>query len=98
MEIRMKPDLKERNRLLSEIIFRVSQAGAGRHPLDVSGSYDRSVPHAVGMRHFAVKDNRDDFHFPMRVRRESGARHHNIVIENTQCAELDILGIVILRK
>ena len=50
------------------------------------------------MRHCAVEDDRDDFHFLVGMCAKAGVRGDHIVIEHPQGAKLDVRRVVILAK
>ena len=50
------------------------------------------------MRHFAIEDDRDDFHFLVRIRAKAAVWGDHIVIEHAQGAKLDIRRVIILAK
>src|SRR5262245_47012979 len=68
------------------------------HALHVTGPYHGLRPKAILMRHFAIEDDGDDFHFLVGMRAEAGVRGDDVVIEHAQGAKLDIRRVIILAK
>ena len=82
---RLDPDLQQAGRLsLGWIKFAVVHSAAGAHQLDLPGFQHSSISHAVLVFKCSVKDVAKDFHVVMRMRRESGARSDDILIDDAQ--------------
>ena len=97
LPLRDDPDLEEVNRLgLRGIELRVSDACARRHALHVAGPDQRARPKAVLVLERAFKDIGDDLHVAVRMRGESAARRHAVVIDDAQRAETHVLRVVIV--
>ena len=73
-------------------------AGTGAHDLDLAFVQNRHVAHAVAVFEPAPERNADDLHVAVGVHAETRSRCDAVVIENPQRAEMDPLGIVIIRK
>ena len=80
---------------LAEIELGMADPCARGHALHVTGSYHGLRPEAILMRHFAVENDRDDFHFLVGMRAEASVWGDNIVIEHAQGAKLDIRRVIL---
>src|SRR5262245_30347646 len=83
---------------LAEIELGMADPGAGGHALHVTRSYHGLRPEAILMRHFAVEDDGDNFHFLVGMRAKASVWSNHVVIEHAQGAKLDIRRVIILAK
>ena len=90
------PDLQEAQRLARVVELAVHDAAAGAHVLHVAAPEAAAVAQAVAVRELAVHDVADDFHIVVRMRVEPAVRVEAVVVHDAQCAELDVLRVVVL--
>jgi hypothetical protein len=97
--IRLDPDLEQMHGfILRGIEFAMLDALAGGHVLHVAGLDDAAVAHGILVFQLAAQDVGDDLHVAMRMRAETHARHHEIVVDDAQAAITHPVRIVVIRK
>ena len=94
-----QPDLQEAGGpVVVAVLLAVRDACARAHHLDVAMADHLGVAHAVLVLQVALQGNGDDLHVVVRVRAETHARRHGIVVEHAQHAEVHALGVVVVRE
>src|SRR5260370_19407662 len=74
----------------------MNQAGHCAHALNFGGVDGSDVAHIVAVRQGGVDDIGDDFHFTMRMERESAGGRHDVVIENAQRAKIHVCRVMVM--
>lgn len=99
IHVRLDPDLQEVQRLgVGWIEFRVRDSSAGAHELDLAGFQLTAISHTVFVRDGSGNNVAENFHFPMRMIGETGARCDDVLVDHTQAAEAHVGGIVVIRE
>ena len=78
--------------------FTVLNTRARTHHLYISKSDGLGIVHAVFMRQVAFQWNGNDFHIVVRMCAKAHSTGNNVVIQYTQYAKLNTIGIIIPRK
>ena len=95
--VRLDPDLQEVHGLaLRPVELAVQHAAAGAHPLHVAGTDHRAGARRVLVRERALEHVADDLHVAVAVRREAGAGHDAVLVDDPQRPELDVLGVEVV--
>ena len=99
LRIGLNPDLQQMHGFFARRIkFAMAYAAAGRHVLHVAGLDDTTVAHGILMLKLTAQDVSDDLHIAMRMRAETHAWHHEIVVDDAQALVAHPLRIVIIRE
>ena len=97
--IRMNPDLQNMHELdRRAVALTVAHASTGVHALNGARAKGRCMPHRVFMRQFALQDVTDNFHVAVTVSTKTLARLHPVIIIHAKRAELNLLGIKVVRE
>src|SRR3546814_4545197 len=80
------------------IIFRMANAGSGRHHLHVARLRPALVAEAVLMADRAFTNIGDDFHVAVRMRRKAGVRGDDIVVPDAKASPVHPVRILVVRK
>jgi len=97
LRVRQDPDLQEMNRLVLGVIeLAVTDAGPGTHALYLAGKDHRAGAQAVLVLERAFEDIGDDFHVAVRMRRETFARRHTILVDDAQRGKAHVPRVVII--
>src|SRR3546814_5920136 len=80
------PDLEDASLHILMIIFRMANAGSGRHHLHVARLRPALVAEAVLMADRAFTNIGDDFHVAVRMRRKAGVRGDDIVVPDAKAS------------
>ena len=73
-------------------------AGTGGHVLEFTSADHAAIAHGVFVLDGAADDIADDFHVAVRVRPETHARHHEVIVDDAQAAVTHPARIMILRE
>lgn len=92
------PDLEYPGVAILQIIFRMPDARARRHHLNVARLGTAFIPQIIAMGNRAFAHIGDDFHIVVRVGRKAGSGRDDVIIPHAQTAPVGALGIVIVRK
>src|SRR4030095_16849812 len=76
----------------------VHDAGAGPHHLDLPRMDDPAAARAVLVLERALQHVRQDLHVPMAVTPDPLARLDPVVVDHTECAEPQVLRIVVVAE
>jgi|SRR6185369_3826481 len=78
------------------VLFTVPDSGACRHPLHITGTNYRTIPHAVFVFEFAFENIGDDFHVSMAMLAKAPACSNEVFVNNTQTPKAQVAWIVVL--
>src|SRR5438270_4097446 len=99
LPLRQEPDLVEMDRLLvGGIEFAVPYPRACGHVLHLARAQHGTVAEAVPMFERPFEDVGDDLHVPVAVRPKPLAGLHAVVVDDPQCAEAHMGGVVVIAK
>src|SRR3546814_7987268 len=82
----------------SSDLFRMANAGSGRHHLHVARLRPALVAEAVLMADRAFTNIGDDFHVAVRMRRKAGVRGDDIVVPDAKASPVHPVRILVVRK
>ena len=74
----------------------MNHAGPCAHALNFARADDSDVAHIIAVLQGAVDNIGEDFHFTMRMERESAGGRHDVVIENAQRAKIHICRVMVM--
>ena len=95
LRLRFDPDLEDLGRLRLQIVFGVTDTGAGAHHLNVARFGAALVAEAVLMGDRALADIGDDFHVGVGCGGKAGVRRDLVVVPHPQGAVAHIAGVVV---
>ncbi len=94
---RLDPDLEKMGGFAARgIEFRVSDAGASTHELDLAGAKLATISHAVLVFQYTGDDVSENFHIAVRVSGKSTTGGHVIFIDDPQTAEAHLRWIMVI--
>src|SRR5690242_19767442 len=84
--------------VLGSIEFTMLYLRAGTHALHTARADDRTGTHAILVRERSFQHITDDLHITVAMGAKTAAGLDGIIIDDAQCSELDVFGIMIIRE